>query len=508
AIMQRVASRMINEGQTGKPARLMFSLLDRVPDGVPTDARGTGHGTFRQTRPREHGLASAPQLILLKTFLSSNLFEPVQAKLGRIGVLATIEVLVTFLAISPTMRYLLTHTSVFRLELPTKKAAGGPPPDKAPDTRTVVRLTRRKEEAMVDWASRRAACQPSTLSTAAARMFQDVKVSGDLNQEFKGASLRVIIVRKPWPRDCWHQILNIGLVAFDSSERLLPLLCLGNWNGGVVRFGILGGTIGISFEVCGWLSELPDGELRRTLLVAGGYPLNWPSAAGAGYSPEVSSARDFNPATAKTKKYSKRASSNLIGRLQLQTEKVREEENEEIVHLRVLRVQNDYLRRDEVDIKTIQKMPRGRKRPSTAGDVSSAEAQNGSTKRAARDVDGASGRIRTRTLPFPLPIAVTNLPTIDSAAVEALEVAYGGVRFPQELLKLFEFCLAECDINVDCSANKLNGGASSSNDKATVLEYDWLTHCRYAHDPPEFLTLFVAIDDANEADQKEFHIGY
>ncbi|PAA57596.1 hypothetical protein BOX15_Mlig004323g2 [Macrostomum lignano] len=187
-------------------------------------------------------------------------------------------------------------------------------------------------------------------------------------------------------------------------------------------------------------------------------------------------------------------------------------------------------------------MPRGRKRPSAAGDASLVEAQNGSTKRAARDVDGASGRIRARTLPFPLPIAVTNLPTIDSAAVVALEAAYGGVRFPQELLKLFEFCLAECDINVDCSANKLNGGtgahknaadrfkstlrplgiepcgpfdfllcygaASSSNDKATVLEYDWLTHCRYAHDPPEFLTLFVAIDDANEGDQKEFHIGY
>uniref|UniRef100_A0A1I8F4N7 ACOX domain-containing protein n=1 Tax=Macrostomum lignano TaxID=282301 RepID=A0A1I8F4N7_9PLAT len=166
----------------------------------------------------------------------------------------------------------------------------------------------------------------------------------------------------------------------------------------------------------------------------------------------------------------------------------------------------------------------------------------GSTKRAARDVDGASGRIRTRTLPFPLPIAVTNLPTIDSAAVEALEVAYGGVRFPQELPQtvrvlpgwnaILMLIALPISLNGGTGATKnaatgssplfvlwaLNraapfdfllcyGAASSSNDKATVLEYDWLTQllrklltqiaakCDSESDKQTRLTLLEPVDE-------------
>ncbi|KAG7259058.1 hypothetical protein CRUP_030044 [Coryphaenoides rupestris] len=68
----------------------------------------------------------------------------------------------------------------------------------------------------------------------------------------------------------------------------------------------------ISFENLKLATELPDAELRRTL---------W----------------DFS--LIKNSKVQKRGKINLIGRLQLTTERMREEENEGIVQLRILRTQ-------------------------------------------------------------------------------------------------------------------------------------------------------------------------
>ncbi|PAA62357.1 hypothetical protein BOX15_Mlig003586g1 [Macrostomum lignano] len=432
---------MINEGQTER-LRLMFSLLDRVPDGVQP-MREALERHIRQ-KGLENMVASA-QLILSDSeqYVEKllDLFEQFSSLVDR--------------AFSNDPRFLTSRdiayeaivndTSVFRLELPTKKAAGGKtlPESRCPeqlanycdmllrktplskrltsdevekrlkDVLLVLKyvqnkdvfmkyhkahLTRRlildssadteKEEAMVDWL--REGGMPAEYVNKLARMFQDVKVSGDLNQEFKeqlrnnsqeamaetvgikilnmGSWLRpseriaVTLPREledfvPRVEDFykqkhlgrrlhWNHLMSNGTLTFDSDVgkydidvTTFQMAVLYAWNSR--RHDR------ISFESLRLATELPDGELRRTLWSLVAYPKLAHQLLC--YSPEVSSARDFNPATVfwlnngfclvKNKKVQKRGKLNLIGRLQLQTEKVREEENEEIVHLRVLRVQ-------------------------------------------------------------------------------------------------------------------------------------------------------------------------
>ncbi|KAG7247027.1 hypothetical protein CRUP_016808, partial [Coryphaenoides rupestris] len=82
----------------------------------------------------------------------------------------------------------------------------------------------------------------------------------------------------------------------------------------------------ISFENLKLATELPDAELRRTL---------WSLVAFPKLKRQVLS---YEPPV-KNSKVQKRGKINLIGRLQLTTERMREEENEGIVQLRILRTQ-------------------------------------------------------------------------------------------------------------------------------------------------------------------------
>ncbi|KAF2344453.1 Cullin N-terminal, partial [Trinorchestia longiramus] len=103
----------------------------------------------------------------------------------------------------------------------------------------------------------------------------------------------------------------------------------------------------ISFDNLRLATELPDPELRRTLWSLVAFPKMKRQVLL--YSPEVSSPKDFHEtstfwvnmdfAPVKNGKTQKRGKVNLIGRLQLSTEKTRELDNEGIVQLRILRTQ-------------------------------------------------------------------------------------------------------------------------------------------------------------------------
>lgn len=103
----------------------------------------------------------------------------------------------------------------------------------------------------------------------------------------------------------------------------------------------------ISYENLLLATELPDPELRRTLWSLVAFPKIKKQIVM--YQPEVQSPKEFNENTVfwinndfgliKNSKLQKRGRINLIGRLQLSTEKSQEEDNDSIVQLRILRVQ-------------------------------------------------------------------------------------------------------------------------------------------------------------------------
>ncbi|GFT41616.1 cullin-5 [Trichonephila clavipes] len=103
----------------------------------------------------------------------------------------------------------------------------------------------------------------------------------------------------------------------------------------------------ISFENLRLATELPDAELRRTLWSLVAFPKLKRQVLLC--SPEAKSPKDFDDSTQfminqdfsmiKNNKAQKRGKLNLVGRLQLSTEKSKEEDNESIVQLRILRTQ-------------------------------------------------------------------------------------------------------------------------------------------------------------------------
>nr|CAD7444691.1 unnamed protein product [Timema bartmani] len=103
----------------------------------------------------------------------------------------------------------------------------------------------------------------------------------------------------------------------------------------------------IPYENLRLATELPDPELRRTLWSLVAFPKLKRQVLL--YSSEVQSPKDFNENTSfwvnqefalvKNGKLQKRGKINLVGRLQLSTERSKEEDNESIVQLRILRVQ-------------------------------------------------------------------------------------------------------------------------------------------------------------------------
>ncbi|NXC19075.1 CUL5 protein, partial [Corythaeola cristata] len=235
---------------------------------------------------------------------------------------------------------------------------------------------------------------PADYVNKLARMFQDIKVSEDLNQAFKemhknnklalpADSVNIKILNAgAWSRSSekvfvslpteledlipeveefykknhsgrklhWHHLMSNGIITFknevgqyDLEVTTFQLAVLFAWNQRPREK--------ISFENLKLATELPDAELRRTLWSLVAFPKLKRQVLL--YEPQVNSPKDFTEGTLfsvnqefsliKNAKVQKRGKINLIGRLQLTTERMREEENEGIVQLRILRTQANKL---------------------------------------------------------------------------------------------------------------------------------------------------------------------
>uniref|UniRef100_A0A8C1JPN9 Cullin-5 n=2 Tax=Cyprinus carpio TaxID=7962 RepID=A0A8C1JPN9_CYPCA len=244
------------------------------------------------------------------------------------------------------------------------------------------------EENMVEWL--REVGMPADYVNKLARMFQDIKVSEDLNQSFKemhkhnklalpADSVNIKILNAgAWSRSSekvfvslpteledlipeveefykknhsgrklhWHHLMSNGIITFknevgqyDLEVTTFQLAVLFAWNQRPKER--------ISFENLKLATELPDAELRRTLWSLVAFPKLKRQVLS--YEPVVGSPKDFAEGSVfyinqefsliKNSKVQKRGKINLIGRLQLTTERMREEENEGIVQLRILRTQ-------------------------------------------------------------------------------------------------------------------------------------------------------------------------
>merc|ERR1719385_50484 len=244
-----------------------------------------------------------------------------------------------------------------------------------------------KEENMVEWL--REVGMPADFINKLSRMFQDIKVSEDLNNQFKeqqkdrdtktgdSVSIKILNVgawartseRVPvtLPRELedfipeveefyktkhsgrklqWHHHMSNGTVTFANKTgkydldvttfQMAVLFCWENRR-----------HEKLTLENLRLATELPENELRRTLWGLVAFPKLKRQLLV--YEPQVSKPTEFNSSTMfsinhsfgilKNGKLQKRGKLNLIGRLQLSTEKTREEDNEGIIQLRVLRTQ-------------------------------------------------------------------------------------------------------------------------------------------------------------------------
>lgn len=243
------------------------------------------------------------------------------------------------------------------------------------------------EESMVEWL--RDIGMPVEFVNKLARMFQDIKVSEDLNQRFKenlhdiepstAESVNIKILNAAaWSRGSdyvpvalpseldeyipsiedfykkshtgrklqWHHLLSNGTVTFQNA--------IGTFELEVTTFqmSILFAfnqrpLDQISFESLKLATQLPDTELRRTL---------WSLVSSMKMKlqvlkmePAVKTFKDFDNATLfsinqnfgifRQNKLQKRGKLSLVGKLILTTEKAKKEEEEGIVQLRILRIQ-------------------------------------------------------------------------------------------------------------------------------------------------------------------------
>ncbi|OXU18518.1 hypothetical protein TSAR_014513 [Trichomalopsis sarcophagae] len=241
-----------------------------------------------------------------------------------------------------------------------------------------------KEENMVEWL--REVGMPADYVNKLARMFQDVKVSQDLNQQFKeqcraaiADSINIKILNAgAWARGServtvslplqledyipeveefykkkhsgrklqWYHHMSNGTITFsnqvgkfDVDVTTFQMAVLFAWNQRPLEK--------ISYENLRLATELPDPELRRTLWSICAFPKIKRQLIIA--DPPAQSPKDFSQATKfwvnqefaiiKNGKLQKRGKINMIGRLQLSTERSKEEDNQSIVQLRILRVQ-------------------------------------------------------------------------------------------------------------------------------------------------------------------------
>lgn len=241
-----------------------------------------------------------------------------------------------------------------------------------------------KEENMVEWL--REVGMPADYVNKLARMFQDIKVSQDLNQQFKeqcraviADSINIKILNAgAWARGServtvslplqledyipeveefykkkhsgrklqWYHHMSNGTITFsnqvgrfDVDVTTFQMAVLFAWNQRPLEK--------ISYENLRLATELPDPELRRTLWSLCAFPKLKRQLLLV--DPIAHSPKDFahdtrfwvnqDFAIVKNNKLQKRGKINLIGRLQLSTERSKEEDNQSIVQLRILRLQ-------------------------------------------------------------------------------------------------------------------------------------------------------------------------
>lgn len=232
---------------------------------------------------------------------------------------------------------------------------------------------------------------PADFINKLSRMFQDIKVSEDLNSQFK-TQLGLQAGKQSLADTVSIKILNMGAWA-RTSERVpvtLPreledyipeveefykskhsgrkLQWHHHMSNGTITFNSNIGTYDIdvttfqmavlfcwenrrheklTLENLRLATELPETELRRTLWGLVAFPKLKRQLLL--HEPAVSRVQEFDSNTLfyinhsfgilKNGKLQKRGKINLIGRLQLSTDKAREEDNEGIIQLRILRTQ-------------------------------------------------------------------------------------------------------------------------------------------------------------------------
>ncbi|XP_072152615.1 cullin-5 isoform X2 [Bemisia tabaci] len=431
---------MIKNNETAK-LQLMFRLLDRVPNGIEPILRNLEDHIVHA------GLAD---MVASADIITQDSEKYVEQLLELFNQFSTLVKLAfnddpRFLtARDKAYKQVVNDTQVFRLELPSKQNASlkSQPESKCPellanycdmllrktplsrklttdeienklkDVLLVLKyvqnkdvfmrfhkahLTRRlildtsadseKEENMVEWL--REIGMPADYVNKLARMFQDIKVSEDLNLHFKETyrsckgsiadSINIKILNAgAWARGServtvslpleledyipevedfykkkhsgrklqWYHHMSNGTITFsnavgrfDVDVTTFQMAVLFAWNQRPFEK--------ITYENLRLATELPDPELRRTLWSLVAFPKLKRQVVL--YLPEVPSPKDFKENTTfwinqefalvKNGKLQKRGKINLIGRLQLSTEKSKEEDNENIVLLRVVRVQ-------------------------------------------------------------------------------------------------------------------------------------------------------------------------
>ncbi|XP_055375208.1 cullin-5 [Condylostylus longicornis] len=255
-----------------------------------------------------------------------------------------------------------------------------------------VHLTRRlildssadseKEEDMVEWL--REVGMPADYVNKLARMFQDIKVSEDLNTQFKSSTTRhdtiniKILNAGAWARYServsvslpleledyipdvedfykkkhsgrklqWYHHMSNGTITFvnnigrfDLDVTTFQMAVLFAWNQRPYEK--------VSYENLRLATELPDPELRRTLWSLVAFPKLKRQLLLM--DPVCVASKDFSENTVfwvnqefaiiKNGKMQRRGKLNLIGRLQLSTERSQQEDNQSIVQLRILRTQ-------------------------------------------------------------------------------------------------------------------------------------------------------------------------
>ncbi|XP_049844915.1 cullin-5 isoform X1 [Schistocerca gregaria] len=431
---------MIKANETEK-LRLMFKLMDRVPDGIASMLKDL------EDHIMSAGLADMVAAADIITQDSEKYVERLLELFHQFSVLVSdaFNDDPRFLTSrDKAYRHVVNDTQVFRLELPSKQSAGlkSQPESKCPellanycdmllrktplskkltsdeienklrDVLLVLKyvqnkdvfmryhkahLTRRlildtsadseKEENMVEWL--REVGMPADYVNKLARMFQDIKVSEDLNQQFKeqyrntrgsiADSINIKILNAgAWARGServtvslpleledyipevedfykkkhsgrklqWYHHMSNGTITFannvgryDVDVTTFQMAVLFAWNQRPYDK--------IPYENLRLATELPDPELRRTLWSLVAFPKLRRQVLS--YEPEVQSPKDFEENTmfwvnqefalVKNGKLQKRGKINLVGRLQLSTERSKEEDNESIVQLRILRVQ-------------------------------------------------------------------------------------------------------------------------------------------------------------------------